>query len=172
MNHTMIACGGIFLASALLCLPMTASYAQSLPDWIRTTALWYGEEKVSEMEFLNMIQFLINQKVIVIESRDDFSDQRNIIVMIPNGNSKVSDKGFYYPQKIEITKGTSVIWINEDNYPHSIQSIDENGKTNGLFNSSLLETGDEFEYVFENTGIFNYYCSFHPWRTGVISVTV
>jgi len=39
-----------------------------------------------------------------------------------------------------------------------------------LFNSPPLNTGDRFEFTFEEAGVYHYYCSFHPWRVGVVTV--
>jgi hypothetical protein len=43
-------------------LPLSAkiiSTSDSIPDWVKDTARWYGEEKISESKFLNSLQFLI-----------------------------------------------------------------------------------------------------------------
>lgn len=38
-----------------------------IPDWVKNTALWYGQGKISEDEFLNAIKFLINQGIIKVK---------------------------------------------------------------------------------------------------------
>lgn len=38
----------------------------SLPNWIKNTAKWYGNEQISEQEFINAIQYLINNNIIKI----------------------------------------------------------------------------------------------------------
>jgi len=38
----------------------------SLPSWIKNTAKWYGNDQISEQEFINAIQFLINNNIIKI----------------------------------------------------------------------------------------------------------
>lgn len=37
-----------------------------IPAWIKNTSLWYGEGQVSDTEFINALQYLINQDVIKI----------------------------------------------------------------------------------------------------------
>ena len=39
---------------------------QDVPDWIRNTASWWAQDKISEEEFLSAIQFLIQSGVIVV----------------------------------------------------------------------------------------------------------
>ena len=145
--------------------------AESLPEWVKNTALWYGEGVVSESEFLNMIKFLIQNDIIVLENEVVTPVvQVNAEIIIPNGNFDVSSSAFYLPLNLETPIGTTVIWANEDTVPHTIQSQDEFGKVSALFNSAPLNTGDRFEFTFEEAGVYNYFCSFHPWRVGVVTV--
>ena len=90
--------------------------------------------------------------------------------MIPNGNFDVSATSFYLPLNLEIPVGTTVIWTNDDSVPHNIQSQDEFGNVTDLFNSPPMNTGDTFEYTFDEEGVYNYFCSFHPWRVGLVTV--
>ncbi|MBT5201706.1 MAG: hypothetical protein HOM02_07710 [Thaumarchaeota archaeon] len=147
--------------------------AESLPEWVKNTALWYGEGVVSESEFLNMIKFLVENDVITIEQNDVGCGGTLVTdaeIIIPNGNYDVSGSSFYSPLNLEISTGTTVTWANEDTVPHTIQSQDESGKVMALFNSPPLDTGDRFEFMFEESGVYNYFCSFHPWRVGVVTV--
>ena len=145
--------------------------AETVPEWVKNTALWYGEGVVSESEFLNMIKFLIQNDIIVLENEVVTPVvQVNAEIIIPNGNFDVSSSAFYLPLNLETPIGTTVIWANEDTVPHTIQSQDEFGKVSALFNSAPLNTGDRFEFTFEESGVYNYFCSFHPWRVGVVTV--
>ena len=60
----------IVLSISLVSISVNFASAQSVPDWVKNTALWYGEGIVSEGEFLNMIKFLIENKVIIIETAE------------------------------------------------------------------------------------------------------
>ena len=146
--------------------------AESIPPWIKNTALWYGEGSISETEFLNAIKFLIENGLIEIEddTGDVVSANLTSSVLIPNGNFDIANTGFYIPLNLEITTGTTVIWVNDDSVPHTIQSQDEKGAIIGLFNSAPLMTGETFEHMFDESGVFSYYCSLHPWRVGIVTV--
>ncbi len=91
-------------------------------------------------------------------------------VLIPNGNFDITSTGFYIPLNLEVSPGTTVIWRNDDSVPHTIQSQDEFGEIIGLFNSAPLQTGEAFEFKFDEPGVYNYFCSLHPWRVGIITV--
>ena len=161
------------LIFSVLLVSFTANFAnaESIPEWVKNNALWYGQGIISETEFLNAIKFLIENDVIVIENIKD-KPVKNIdaTVTIPNGNSDIASGGFYLPLNLEIPVNTKVIWVNDDLVPHNIQSQDEFGNVIDLFNSPPLSTGDKFDFVFEESGVFSYYCSFHPWRVGLVTV--
>jgi plastocyanin len=145
--------------------------AEPVPEWIKNNALWYGQGTISEAEFLNAIKFLIENEIIVLDNTKEITSEIiEATVFIPNGNFDVSSAGFYLPLNLEITAGTTVTWINEDSVPHNIQSQDEFGKVTDVFNSPPLNTGDHFEFTFEEDGVYNYFCSFHPWRVGLVTV--
>ena len=146
----------------------TAS-AESVPDWVKNTALWYGEGAITETEFLNAIKFLIENDLIVLDKEVPEVAPASS-VLIPNGNYDITGTGFYIPLNLEVTVGTTVEWINDDSVPHTIQSQNEKGEIIGLFNSAPLQTGEIFEYTFEEPGVYNYFCSLHPWRVGIITV--
>jgi plastocyanin len=91
-------------------------------------------------------------------------------VLIPNGNSAQVNTGFFIPLNLEATRGTTVIWQNDDNIGHTVQSQDAHGNVIPMFNSGVLKTGDTFSYKFEKPGVYHYFCTIHPWRIGVITV--
>lgn len=68
----------------------------------------------------------------------------------------------FNPAALTVKQGTKVTWINEDSAPHKIKS--------DTFNSSNLNKGDKFEFVFNNKGSFDYICSIHPSMKGKIVV--
>lgn len=95
----------------------------------------------------------------------------NATIMIPNGNSAITGTGFFVPLNLEAMRGTTVTWQNEDNIGHVIQSQDGHGNIVSMFNSALLKTGDAFSYKFDKPGVYYYFCTIHPWRTGVVTIS-
>ena len=92
-------------------------------------------------------------------------------VLIPNGNSATANTGFFVPLNLEIIRGTTVIWQNEDNIGHTVQSQDAQGNIIPVFNSPVLKTGDTFTYKFDKPGVYHYFCTIHPWRIGIVTVS-
>ena len=159
---------GLSAALVLVVLAVPIASAQSVPDWVKKVALWYGQEHITETEFLDAIKFLIANDIIVLEDKEAPPGPATIV--IPNGNANVEHTGFYIPLNLEVSKETTVVWVNEDSVPHTVQSIDESGTIIGLFNSIPLKTGERFSYDFDEPGIYHYYCSLHPWRVGQVTV--
>ena len=40
--------------------------SQEVPDWVKNTASWWAEDKISETEFVNAIKFLVTHGIIVV----------------------------------------------------------------------------------------------------------
>jgi len=170
MKKTYLSVGIVLLSLVSVPVILSSVDAQSVPEWIRNTALWYGEGTITETEFLNAIKFLIDNEIIVVETEEK-PKLKTLNVIIPNGNSNMGNAGFYIPLNAQVHVGTTVVWINDDEVPHTVQSQDEKGNVIGLFNSDLLYTGDRFAFKFEESGIYNYFCTLHPWRVGLVTVS-
>ena len=163
-------CGFLLCTSAIF---YQNASAENIPQWVKNTALWYGQGSISETEFLNAIKFLIENDLIDIQgikTEQVVLENSNARVLIPNGNFNIANTGFYIPLNLEIVQGTTVEWINDDSVPHTIQSQDNQGNIIGLFNSAPLMTGESFEFTFDESGVYNYFCSLHPWRVGIVTV--
>jgi plastocyanin len=70
----------------------------------------------------------------------------------------------YGPKEITIPPGTTIIWTNRDETPHTVTSNDKS------FASKGLDTDDKFEHTFASEGDFSYMCTVHPFMTGVVHV--
>lgn len=81
------------------------------------------------------------------------------------GTVIVELKGYSFSDPdLKINRGTKVIWINRDPVAHTVTS------DTGLFDSKALLTGQKFEYVFNQPGIYNYHCGIHPYMNGQVIV--
>lgn len=74
------------------------------------------------------------------------------------------DNFSFSPQTITIKPGTTVIWTNRDDIPHTVVSDDK------VFKSKVLDTDDKFSFTFDKAGNFPYFCSIHPKMTGKVIV--
>jgi len=64
----------IILGFSSIIVPISAD-EEMIPNWVRQNALWWGEEKISDSEFISSMEYLIKNKFIKINDSDD-PDQR------------------------------------------------------------------------------------------------
>ena len=83
------------------------------------------------------------------------------------GQSKIEIKDFAFnPQTITVKSGQKITWINRDEEPHTVVSVEKQFKK-----SSALDTDEQFTITTGAPGTYTYYCSVHPKMTGKIVVT-
>lgn len=77
----------------------------------------------------------------------------------------------FIPQTIEIDAGTEINWINGGRNDHNVLPVDESlewGVDRGTF-----VPGTEYRHVFEQPGVFPYYCSIHGTKeAGMVGVVI
>jgi plastocyanin len=80
-------------------------------------------------------------------------------------NAEVKIDNFSFgPQSLTISVGTTVVWTNRDDIPHTVVS------TEGVFKSKVRDTDENFSYTFTKAGTYPYFCSVHPKMTGKVVV--
>ena len=75
----------------------------------------------------------------------------------------------YIPSMIVIDSGNQVTWVNEDSAFHSVTSGFYDAPTE-LFDSGHLDPFESYTLTFDETGIYDYYCTLHPWMKGQVIV--
>jgi plastocyanin len=80
--------------------------------------------------------------------------------------NKIEIKDFAFnPQTITVKAGEKVTWINRDEEPHTVASVEKQFKK-----STALDTDQEFTITAGAPGTYTYFCSVHPKMTGTIVV--
>jgi plastocyanin len=88
-----------------------------------------------------------------------------IVVRLHQKVVRVSIHNFAFgPARLEVSRGTRLIWTNTDSDPHTVTS------DKGLWASDALDTDTQFARVFKTAGTFPYHCSIHPFMHGTIIV--
>jgi plastocyanin len=83
-----------------------------------------------------------------------------------NKQNQIEIKDFAFnPQTLTVKSGEKVTWINRDEEPHTIVSVEKQFKK-----STALDTDQEFTITAGAPGTYNYFCSVHPKMTGTIVV--
>jgi plastocyanin len=82
------------------------------------------------------------------------------------GETKIEIKDFAFnPQTIKVKSGEKITWINRDEEPHTVVSVEKQFKK-----SPALDTDQEFTVIAGAPGTYTYFCSVHPKMTGTIEV--
>ena len=71
----------------------------------------------------------------------------------------------YSPDTIQITKGETVEWVNDDLTPHTVTS-----DSGGAFDSGSMDVGATWRHTFNQPGTFAYFCTFHREMKGSVVV--
>jgi len=61
--------------------------------------------------------------------------------------------GYFYPADITVPSGTTVVWTNEGEKPHTVTAHD------GSFASPTLYPGESYQVTFWEPGTYTYQCS-------------
>jgi plastocyanin len=113
----------------------------------KTAALLCG------IAFLNLSLFALAGEM---KNDDSTSSKQNRI--------EIKDFAFN-PQTLTVKSGEKVTWVNRDEEPHTIVSVEKQFKK-----STALDTDQEFTITAGAPGTYNYFCSVHPKMTGTIVV--
>jgi len=72
----------------------------------------------------------------------------------------------YSPQQIRVVLGVNatVTWLSRS---ISYDTVTARG---GTFGSGAIPPGGAFTYTFTAPGVYEYYCQYHPWMTGTVTV--
>ncbi|KAF6243862.1 hypothetical protein C6988_01480 [Nitrosopumilus sp. b1] len=93
MNPKVIA---IIFGMSLLLSPIVLTQdvsAQQVPTWVKNTAKWFGDGLITEKEFLKAIEYLIENKFIIINPSDDRSQNETPNLSSYDSFEKIVEKG-------------------------------------------------------------------------------
>lgn len=80
-------------------------------------------------------------------------------------NRSVYMKGSVFSiPSLQVSAGSTVTWINDDNTTHTVTAND------GNFNSGDMAPGARFNMTFSTTGTYPYHCMHHSQMTGTVVV--
>jgi plastocyanin len=74
------------------------------------------------------------------------------------------DNFSFSPQQVTVSAGTTIVWVNDDDVPHTVVGAHQE------FRSKALDTSDRFSFTVTKAGEVDYFCSVHPMMTGTIIV--
>lgn len=76
---------------------------------------------------------------------------------------------FFQPSTLTITAGTTVVWLDASDAPHTVTS-DASAPSTFDTTSNVTE-GKTFALTFNTPGTYTYHCKIHPNMKAIITVT-
>ncbi len=135
---------------------------------------------------MRLALFVLPLLVVLIVGTSTLAFAEEYEIKIPSGASDPNANYFWSETSTGVTTGEitvypgdSVTWHNADSAFHTITSIDPTGENtlpvkddeNGVFDSGFFTAGESYTRQFNDLGNFYYYCSLHPWMSGIVHVT-
>ena len=70
----------------------------------------------------------------------------------------------FKPLYAEVESGTTVTWTNTDSIVHTVTHV------NNSFDSKPIQPNESWSYTFDTAGVYDYYCTLHPYMKGTVKV--
>ncbi len=93
----------------------------------------------------------------------DLPKPANITIVAGAGLPK--NPNFYCPSGFAAHVGQTITWVNLDSTVHTVTS------STNAFDSGRIDVGSRFQLTFTKAGDYDYYCTYHQWMNGEITVT-
>lgn len=78
-----------------------------------------------------------------------------------NSNQVICKNNKFVPDTLTVKVGTTVTWVNQDGYIHTVTSGTSPSDRSGLFDSGNLNGGETFSFTFDKAGTYDYFCIPH-----------
>ena len=64
----------LIITIGIFMIMIPSAYAENIPNWVKNTAGWWSTDVISETEFVNAIEFLVNEGIIEIDNENSIKD--------------------------------------------------------------------------------------------------
>ncbi len=124
---------------------------------------------------------IVASVIFVLFGTNSVFAQSTYTINIPTGAADPNAPYFWQSEKdgnatgeIHVLPGDTVKWSNADTAFHTVTSgisPDLGGEgPDGIFDSEFFSVGESWSYRFTDEGSYPYFCTIHPWMTGIVAV--
>ena len=118
-------------------------FAENVPGWVKNTAGWWADDKISEEEFVNAIEFLVKENIIEVNVSQTSETTQDVPEWVKNtagwwANNQISDDDFVNSIQYLIKVGIIII-------PQTENVLTD--LSTGKSSESILDTTSFFEVI-------------------------
>ena len=127
---------------------MTLAHAQSVPDWVKNTAGWWSTDAISETEFVNAIEFLVNEEIIKVQGTQSTSQSQGVPDWVKNtagwwSTDAISETEFVNAIEFLINSGIIKVEAKNTCESHILKYFNDNDEINKICNEHEDNNSDE-----------------------------
>ena len=74
----------VLLLISLSGLMIPSAFAEDVPEWVKNTAGWWATDAISETEFVNAIEFLVNENIMQVDTSQTTETSKGIPEWVKN----------------------------------------------------------------------------------------
>jgi plastocyanin len=133
-------------------------------------------------EYVDVLNRSLTGKIVIAKQLEPID---NKVSSVPAGSSALEsinvsrhsagpdcgiNNSCYDPFAVYVDVHKKVTWKNLDSYSHTVTSGTPEDGPDEVFDSGILGSYRYFSHTFYESGIYDYYCTLHPWMQGMIAV--
>ena len=124
----------LFLVGIFFIGILPVANAESVPDWVKNTAGWWATDAISEIEFVNAIEFLVKEGIIDVTSSSELKSSEGVPDWVKNtagwwATDAISEIEFVNAIEFLVKEGiidvTATCIFNEPEYNHLGRALNE-----------------------------------------------
>ena len=101
--------------------------------------------------------------MVASSSSTNYPSRANVAMVGSAGNG---DDAYFAPSNITVAVNATITWTNQDRgVVHNVVSTGS-----ASFGSGDINPGTSWSFTFTRPGTYSYFCSYHPWMIGTITV--
>jgi len=160
----------VIVLSGIILIPN--AFGEYVPDWVKNTAGWWADDKISETEFVNAVEFLVKENIIQVDVVQTSETSQGVPGWVKNtagwwATDVISETEFVNAVafliengiiSIESTKSPELIaemWvngdINDDEFLANVEQLIETGNVS-IPDNSVTKTSTLPDWLVNNAG--------------------
>jgi plastocyanin len=100
---------------------------------------------------------------VTASSSTNYPSRADLAIVGSTGNG---DDAYFAPSNLTVAVNATITWTNQDRLV--VHNVVSTGNTS--FSSGDINPGTSWSFTFTKPGTYSYFCSYHPWMIGSVTV--